>query len=220
MSVNQSPVILIGALLIISVWNLRWPGYSSPVFSQSAGAALCDYCNVKVSLSLLERTSTQLKFQARITNTSSRSVLIVTNPVRVDGSAGPYISLNADEPSLLELGFRVFPPPGYDILATNDRVTYTRVEPGMTHHEELLLQAPIEETEPPWRGMAKPQDINLAKVQYVKFNVGVLPDEPEIREAFARELSPTGLELVKTGRFKGKSLFKVQGIVSSERVKL
>lgn len=217
MFVHQARVIFIGALLL-GVSKLICLG-SSPVLSQSTNPAPCDYCSVKVSLRVLERTSKVAKFQATITNEGTRPVLIVTNPMRADGSAGPYLSLNADEPSMLELGFRAFPPPGFDILATNERVTYTSLEPEVPHHEEVSLLAPIEETEPPWRGMAKPRQIDLGRIQYVKLNVGVFPDEPEVREAFAYELSPTGLELVKRGRFKGKSLYKIQGIVSSGRIK-
>jgi len=175
---------------------------------------------IKISFRLLERTSTRLRFQLQIANTGHSSVLIVTNPVRVDGSKGAYLSFNDDDPSLLEIRLEVFPPPIYTILAPKNRVTYKQLEPGATYQEELLLEAPLAETKPPWGTMPDPRKIDIKTIQFANVSVGVFPDEPEVREAFARELSPTGLEMIKTGPFKGKSLYKIQAIVSSEKLKL
>ena len=59
-----------------------------------------------VDLVLLERTPKQLKFQVRINNTGDRAVLIVSEPVRIDGSPGAYLSLG--DTGLLETKFMVF----------------------------------------------------------------------------------------------------------------
>jgi hypothetical protein len=176
--------------------------------------------DVVVSLRLLERTPNQLKFQIKVSNSGARPVLIVTDPVRLDGSKGVYLSLNEKDPTLLELGLEVFPPPPYTRLAPKNRVTFKQLEAGGTYEEEVVVQVPLEETKPPWGNMPDAQTIDITKVRQVRVNVGVLPDEPEVREAFANDPSPEGMEVIKSGPLKGESLFEIQEIVSSEKVPL
>ena len=66
--------------------------------------------------------------------------------------------------------------------------------------------------------MAEARTIAISDVRYAIVRVGVLPDHPDVRDAFEHELSPTGLEMIKRGPLKGKSLFEIQAVVSSEKL--
>jgi hypothetical protein len=208
------------ALLLNMVVTIVLMRGASSAYSQAATAASFEPDRVSVTLHIIERTPTRLKFHLQIRNSGDHSVLIISDSVRIDGSEGMYISLGGDDSSLLEVSSQVFPPPNYTILAPKHRVTYRLLYPGTAYEEEVLLKAPLSETEPPWREMLTPRNIDLTRLQSLELKVGVLPDEPGVRQAFAAERSPTGLEIVKNGSFKGKPLFEIQSIVSSDKVKL
>lgn len=173
-----------------------------------------------VDLVLLGRSAKQLKFQVRIKNTSERAVLIVSDPVRVDGDRGAYLSLDEHDQNLLEIAFTVFPPAIYTILAPKNRVTFLRLDPGATHIEEVVLDNPFKDTKPPWGEWNDTKPINIENVRAVVAKVGVLPDDPAVHAALVNVASPEGLERVENGPLKGKALFEIQTIVSSGIVKL
>jgi len=173
-----------------------------------------------VDLVLLERTPKQLKFQVKINNTGERAVLIVSDPVRVDGSAGAYLSLDKSNPHLLEMDFTVFPPPLYTIYAPKNRVTFLRLDPGATHTEEVVLDQPFKDTKPPWGEWQDTKRINIENLQQVVARIGVLPDDPAVHAALINVPAPNGLERVSGGPLKGKMLLDIQTIVSSNVVKL
>ena len=175
---------------------------------------------VSTSVELLERTTKQIKLRVIIANEGRKSVLIVTDPFRMDGSSGPYLSFEEANPLLLKVSFAVFPPPAYTIYAPKNRVTYRPLEPGTTYETTILLVAPLLETKPPWGRTWHTRTLDISEIQELIVRVGVLPDEASIREAFARDRAPTGLEMVQHGALKGKSLFEIQTIVASNRIKL
>lgn len=175
---------------------------------------------VVVELVLLERSPKQLKFQVRIKNTSERAVLIVSDPMRVDGDRGAYLSLDERNPGLLEIAFAVFPPPIYTIYAPKNRVTFLRLDPGATHVEEVVLDEPFHDTKPPWGEWNDTKPINVENLRQVVAKVGVLPDDPGVHAALVNVYKPHGLERVNVGPLKGKALFEIQTLVSSNMVKL
>jgi hypothetical protein len=189
---------------------------ATSAYSQSAVLPSFEPDRVTVNLRMVELTPTRIKFHLQVKNAGDHSVLIVSDPVSVEGSEGMYLSLGTDDVSLLEVSSQVFPPPNYTILAPKHRVTYRSLDPGTAYEKDILLEAPLTETEPPWRGMLTPRAIDLTRIHYMELKVGVLPDEPGVREAFATELSPTGLEFVRSGSLKGKSLFRLQYIASTK----
>jgi hypothetical protein len=191
---------------------------ATPAQQNTMASASSKETRVNASIELLERTSSQLKFRLKVTNEGDYPVLIVTDPVRADGTTGPYLLLAEDDPSLLKLAFEVFPPPAYTILAPKNRVTYASLEPDKTYEKEVLLIAPLVETKPPWGTDWRAEAINISAIRDVYVGVGVLCDQPEVREAFASERTPTGLEMIKQGELKGKSLFEIQTTVLSKRI--
>jgi hypothetical protein len=200
---------LVRAVMLIAV--------VSSAYSQTADSSSFDPHHISITLRIVERTPKTLQFYLQVRNSGDHSVLMVSEPVRTDGSKGMYLSLSRDDSSLLEISSQIFPPPNYDIVVPKHRVTYRMLAPGLAYEEEILLQAPLNETEPPWREMLTPRDIDLTKIQYLELRVGVLPDEPEVRQAIER--SSTGLEIVKSGPRKSQPLFAIQSVLSSKRIK-
>src|SRR5688500_3997407 len=105
---------------------------------------------VTVDLLLLESTGTGLEFKTQVTNGSEKAVLVVSEPISVDGLRGAYLSLSEHNPAQLELRFEIFAPPLYTVYAPKNRVTFLRLEPGATHQERIVLQSPLKGTKPPW----------------------------------------------------------------------
>jgi hypothetical protein len=173
-----------------------------------------------VELVLLERSPKQLKFQVKIKNTGERAVLIVSDPVRVDGSRGAYLSLDEHKPDLLEIAFAFFPLPIYTIYAPKHRVTTLRLDPGATHVEHVVWDEPFKDTKPPWGEWIDTKRINVENVRQVVAKVGVLPDDPAVHAALVHVDNPRGLERAESGPLKGKVLYEIQALVSSNIVKL
>ena len=171
---------------------------------------------VTVDLLLLERTATRLEFEIKVTNGSEKAVLVVSDPIRVDGLSGAYLSFNENNPAQLELRFEIFAPPVYTVYAPKNRVTFLRLEPGATHQEKILLQSPLKDTKPPWGEWQDTQPIDMTKIQRVIAKVGILPADPAIHAALENVRSPDGLEKVKSGPFQGKVLFEIQSVISSK----
>lgn len=175
---------------------------------------------VVVDLVLLERSQKQWKFRVTIKNTGEKTVLIVADPVRVDGDRGPYLSVDEHNPRVLEIAFTVFPPPIYTIYAPQNHVTFLRLDPGATHVEEVAWHEPFKDTKPPWGEWNDTKPIDVTNVREVVAKVGVLPDDPNVHAALKNVAWPHGLETVRTGPLKGKALVEIQTIVSSNTVKL
>ena len=175
---------------------------------------------IVVDLVLLEHSPKQLKFEVRIKNMGERAVLIVSDPVRVDGDRGAYLSLDERDPGLLEIAFAVFPPPLYTLLAPKHHVTFLRLDPGATHVEEVVLDDPFKDTKPPWGEWNDTKPINFENLRQVVAKVGILPDDPAVHALLVNLAEPHGLERVESGPLKGKALFRIQTIVSSGIVKL
>jgi hypothetical protein len=165
-------------------------------------------------------TGTQLDFNIKVTNGSEKAVLVVSDPIGVDGLRGAYLSLNEDNPTQLELRFEIFAPPPYTVYAPKNRVTFLRLEPGATHHERIVLQSPLKSTKPPWGEWQDTHSIDMTNVRQVVARVGILPDDPAIHAALENVRSPDGVEKVRSGPFQGKLLFEIQTVISSKIVNI
>ena len=175
---------------------------------------------VVVEAVLLERTQAHLRFQVRVRNASDKAVLIVSDPVRVEGSKGPYLSLNESNPGLLELRFELFPLPVHTIYAPKHRVTLLPLAPGATHLEDVMLKIPFRNTRPPWDESLRTSAIDIAKIHEVVAKVGIFPDDAAIRVMLSNIDAFHGLESPSSGPLKGKVLFEIQTVVSSKPLKL
>jgi hypothetical protein len=82
------------------------------------------------------------------------------------------------------------------------------------------LNEPFKDTKPPWGEWQDTKLINIENIRQVVARVGVLPDVPDVHAALINTPSPQGLEMVTSGRLRGKALFEIQIIVSSNIVRL
>ena len=203
---------------LLSVLSGNDGGYLEKSVSKVQGETAAE--PVAVDLALLKRTPTRLEIQVKVKNLGERPVVVVTDPVRLDGSEGVYLSLNENDSSQLELAFAVYPPPFYTRLAPKTRVTFRRLEAGGAYQTNVVLDTPLKDTKPPWGETPNTELIDLAKIHQIRANVGILPDDPGVHDAFTNNRSPDGFELVKKGPFKGKLLFELQALVSSRILKL
>lgn len=211
----------LSAILSLLILFLSVPSGMHINFSGSRKSAhrIAD-SGVVVELDLLERSPKPLKFQVRIKNTGERAILIVSDPVRVDGDRGAYLSVDERNPGILEIAFTVFPPPLYTIYAPKNHVTFLRLDPGATHVEEVVWDEPFKDTKPPWGEWIDTKPINIENIREVLAKVGVLPDDPAVHATLVNVTKPHGMERVESGPLKGKALFEIQTIVTSNIVKL
>jgi hypothetical protein len=146
----------------------------------------------------------------------------MTEAVRSDGSRGTYLTLDPEDLSILEIGIQLYSIPVYCIYANQTRVTLKRLDPGMSHTERITVAFNSRETSPPYKGLEH-QPLDRFKLHAARAAVGILPDEEGIRDFLRRkrEIGPYagGLELVGTGRLKGKSLYEVQEIIRSPTIR-
>jgi hypothetical protein len=149
----------------------------------------------------------------------------MTAPMRSNGSKGGYFALDPQDPSILNVGVRLYPPPNYSIYSNQTQVMLKQLDPGATHLEQITLAFPAKETSPPYKGVEF-EKIDTGKIRAVRAAVGLLPDDEGIRDFLgrkqARGIEPNagGLELIQKGPHTGKSLYEVQEIAWSPTLKL
>lgn len=176
---------------------------------------------VEIKVRLVRKLSEMWEFEVSAHNSGSEDVFIVTEPVRSNGSRGGYFSLDPQDPSILDIGILLYPPPGYSIYSNQTRLTLKRLNPGATHLEQLIVSFPARETSPPYKGLEF-EALDNAKLRGVRAAIGILPDDEGIRHFLNRKqgIGPyvAGIELVESGPHKGKSLYEVQTIVRTPTV--
>jgi hypothetical protein len=78
---------------------------------------------VEASLRLLRRLPDRWEFELTAQNTGSRAVFIMTEPVRSNGLKGPFLTLDQNDQSVLELGIQLYKSPDYCIYSNQTGVT-------------------------------------------------------------------------------------------------
>ena len=178
--------------------------------------------SVAVNLRLLRVLAESWEFELRTQNSGNQAVFIMTEAVRSNGSRGAYLTLNPQDPSILDIGIQFYSVPGYSIYANQTRVTLKRLAPGTSHVERIIVPFSAHETSPPYKGLEY-QSFDRSKLHAVRAAVGMLPDDEGIRDFLRRKegIGPyaSGLELVVNGRLKGKSLYEIQEIIQSPTIK-
>lgn len=205
------------------------PGSSRTALYSNEGAGLIRQHeapitgDVKVSLRLLRMLPDKWELELRTQNTGSRSVFIMTEPVRSNGSKGAYLALDQSDPTVLEIGAQLYSLPSYSLYSNHARVKLKRLEPGAERLEQLTVSFPSQETSPPYKGLEN-EVIDKSKVRSLRAAVGVLPDEEGIQDFLRRKAGmgayAGGLEIVERGSFKGKQLCEVQEVIRTQTIKL
>ena len=181
--------------------------------------------HIEVRVQILQRLHDRWEFELSAHNPGSEPVFIMTAPMRSNGSRGGYFELDPQDPSILNISVRLFPPPEYCIYSNQTQVILKQLDPGATHVEQITLAFPAKETSPPYKGVEF-ERLDTGKIRAVRAAVGILPDDEGVRDYLLRKqgrgLEPNahGLELVHKGPHKGKSLREVQEIVWTQTLKL
>jgi hypothetical protein len=179
--------------------------------------------NIDVNLKLINKSSYCWEFEVVVENQGQEPVLIMTDPIRIDGSRGIYMSVAKEDPSTLELSIRLYDPPPYFLYVDKTRVRAAQLAPGAIHSERFVVNFPYKETFPPYGEYPVQRQVDNAKIKFMKVFVGVLPDEQGIRELLQHKVSNyvvNGYESLLKGRFKGKHLIDLQTVFSSKKVEL
>jgi len=180
---------------------------------------------IEVRVQLLQRLHERWEFELSAHNPGSEPVFIMTAPMRSNGSTGGYFALDPQDPSILNISVRLYPPPNYCIYSNRTQVILKQLDPGSTHVEQITLAFPAKETSPPYK-FPEFETLDRGKIRAVRAAVGLLPDDEGIRDFLRRkqgigiEPNAGGLELVRKGPHQGKSLYEVQEIVWTPTLKL
>jgi hypothetical protein len=149
-------------------------------------------------------------------NTGKEAVFVLSDPIRANGSVGPYLSLS-EESSTLGVSIRFYPPPDFDLPSNQTRLTLRRLPAGGVFTEEIVIPFPTHQNAPTYALDVK--EITPSAIRSVRASVGVLPDEEGIQDFLRRKekIGPyaTGLEILHKGEFKGKHLHEVQRVINT-----
>lgn len=172
--------------------------------------------DVQVDFTLLRREAGRWEFLLTTRNTGKEAVFVLSDPVRANGSAGPYINL-AEESSTLGISICFYPPPDFDLPTNQTRLTLKRLPAGGVFTEEIVILFPTHQSAPPYDLDVK--EITPSAIRFVRAKVGILPDEEGVQDFLRRKekIGPyaTGLEKLNKGAFKGKHLYELQRIITA-----
>jgi hypothetical protein len=198
-------------LFIVGLLTIIPGGFSnhmSEVRYQSEG--------LQLTLRIEKVTAKEVVLKAKIRNTTNQQVYIASNPVRVDGSMGFYLSLDSKD-RILRIESRVFgldrPSPYSDqtAVAVKELASMAEVEETITIvHEQL-------ETVPPVDLHINRKRIDLTTVKTLQVRYGFFFENSGIREVLKNKLyGPwiNGREQVRVGTTDRKHLCELQNLVS------
>lgn len=163
-----------------------------------------------------------LQYAFELRNEGSKAVFYSADPRDVVGTKTPYVSIDENDKSLLNVQWRVF---DRDIVwrIENGGVNKTgielkRLEPGGIARSKLSIKWPLEETSPPSLSVYQ-KKIDRSTVKRIRFTIGYFEEEEGILEFLKRKPFGwfiTGTESLDTGIPRGKRFYEIQKLVSSE----
>lgn len=177
---------------------------------------------IKVDLKLLKTLPDKLEMEVTIQNTGGQDVFVMTDPLRVDGSKGPYVSMADESSGTLDVEVKVYPPPHYFLLSNSAAVKLQKLAAGDTLKEVFHVSLPLSETMPPYGDNPQRKQIDPSRLQFVRATVGVLPYDEGIRDLLQRKrFGPfvNGVEELMQGSFKNKRIIDLQRVYTSGSVR-
>jgi hypothetical protein len=186
----------------------------------NVGGQTCKYTKtgggVTLEVATRDINGSKNKFGVVLTNNLDERIYVASNPIRVDGSAGPYIS-QSNSPSQVVIESRVYEPtypPPYNPATI---VSLIAVDPGGSFVLDMSISWPLMETVPPINLEFRKKQIDRENVETIQFAVGYFIEETELlklleRKAFGWTVS--GSELIRSSNIP-VPLYKVQQLVST-----
>jgi hypothetical protein len=182
-----------------------------------------DMNSIELKLRLLRAQPDKWEFELILHNGGKQSLFFMTDPTRSDRSSGPYIALDANDVSTLDVSAQLYLPPIYFLYANDARVKLKRIEPNTTHSETFTIGFPLKETIPPYGETPERHIIDHTKIKFIKASIGILPDDEGVRDILEHKPAGPfvyGLEKIMKGSYKGKHLIDLQTIISAPSIKL
>jgi hypothetical protein len=175
-----------------------------------------------LSLELTSSTKKELQYAFELRNKGSRAAFYSANPHQVDGVIAPYISVDENDRSRVNVEWRVF---DRDIVPRLENggvnktgVELKRLEPGAVVSETVSIKWPLEQTVPPL--LDKPyQKLERRNVKRIRLTVGYFEEEEGILEFLSRKpfgWHIKGFETLEMGAHKRQPFFKIQKLLSWE----
>ncbi|HXG06731.1 MAG TPA: hypothetical protein VNI77_05320, partial [Nitrososphaera sp.] len=149
-----------------------------------------DMNSIELKLRLLQRQPDKWEFELTLHNGGKHPLFFMTDPTRSDRSSGPYISLDANDISTLDISARLYLPPIYSLYVNDAHVKLKRIEPNTTHSEIFTIGFPLKETIPPYGETPERHIIDHTKIKFIKASIGILPDDEGVRDIL--EHKPAG----------------------------
>lgn len=179
---------------------------------------------VELTLHLLRASDAKWEFELTVHNSSVKSVFVMAEPVRSNGSRGAYLSIDTTDQSVLVIGVLLYSLPDYSIYSNHAGVALKRLEPNGNYNQVLSVTFPSRETSPPYKDPLEFKMIAQPKVRFARAVLGVLPDEEGVQGFLDRKerIGPyaDGVEMMESGAYKGKRLIEIQSLALSPKIKV
>jgi hypothetical protein len=212
-------VLLASVTALINI-NVQAGSFSCSPILASAG----DKPPVEVSLRALNLSSERWVIEVGWQNTGDRPVFIMTDPVRADGSKGPYVHADESDSSVINFAIQVYPQPPFTIYVNHSGVKLRRLEAKEVYTQRFTLAPPGRATIPPYEPSYTPKVIDLNKIRFARVRVGILPDDEGVRDFALRKNNINaysyGIEVLSVGALKEKRIVDIQTVVSSNEINL
>jgi hypothetical protein len=158
--------------------------------------------SLEVSLQRADGGSEGQLFKIVVRNISGEDVYVVTDPVRTDGSSGPYWYPDPKSEKVLVAGFALYEP-SRDVFFDHDDASarLTLLHPSDSYSTQITATFPIRETVPPYRVHKDPRVFVASQISGMRAEVGYFPSSDELRKLIATKPhgTVTGADFVAYG---------------------
>jgi hypothetical protein len=173
--------------------------------------------NLEVSLKRVEGETTGQSFKIVVRNVSGEDVYVVIDPMRTDGSSGPYWYTEKENERVLVAGFALYEP-SRNLFFDHDSASarLTLLHPSDSYSTQFAVTFPTRETVPPYEAHKAPHVFAAAQISGLKAEVGYFPSSDELRKLIASKPHGrmTGADFVAYGN-SSRSIASSECFVSS-----
>ena len=173
---------------------------------------------IELAIGKVEIDVAKIRFELNIRNKGKSSIFIATDPSRVDGSKGFYVSSPHGDGEI-KLESRVFGP---DRPSPYSDKTSVRLKK-LVHDEEFVeiveLAFPVTETVPPVDYNYNRKNISLQDLETIEVSIGYFYEDEGVNEILQYKQKGwflTGFEMIRHGDNRGKLLYETQKIVTTK----
>ncbi|MGB7069152.1 MAG: hypothetical protein WBD22_06630 [Pyrinomonadaceae bacterium] len=170
---------------------------------------------------ILDLNDQKLRFSLTLRNEGTENIFFSSNPQRLKGEYGPYISIDVNDRSVVNIEWRVFEPISLAAYSDETGVELKKLGPNESVSETITLNWPLQETVPPIDLHFKCKRIDRKDLKQIRLTVGYFVENDGILDFLSRKPFGwfiKGRETLYSGAFKGKTFLEIQELVSDEIV--